>query len=746
MKIRGFIVVFTLLLAFVGYAQEQDRGDLKVGLVLSGGGAKGMAHIGALKAIDEAGVRIDYIGGTSMGAIVGALYASGYSGVELDSIFRSVDFNKLIQGYIPRGSVNYYERINSERYALSLPFDDFKISFPSSISTGQNVYNLLSRLLFHVNDITDYNELPIPFFCMATDVETGEEVRLDSGYLPLSLGASGAFPSLFEPVEIDGRVLLDGGVVNNYPIDEVRALGADFIIGVDVQDPLAKRDELRSATQVLLQINNYRTVNAMEEKVAKTDIYIKPNIEDFTVISFNQGDSIIANGYEAGLLKMPSLDSLSLLQDAVRTKKPPVAKVDSFKISHVTLSGNRHYSRRYIKGKIRYDTNRYTNFEELEQGMNNLAATRNFSSIHYLLRPSGEDDGYVMDLRLREDPSRSFLKLGLHYDGLYKTAGLINYTRKNLLVDDDVMSFDFIIGDQIRYNFNYYLDKGRYWSLGVNSAYNNFEKDVDFGFVVRESDVEIPQVNKLDISLADLTNQIYAQSYWGEEFVIGAGVEHKWLRIETETVNLEQGESSLEFENSNYLSTYGFLKLDTMDDRYFPTKGLFFDGDFHWYFLATEEGLDKLGGFSIAKANMGFALPLTSALAFNFFTEGGFTLGEADVNSLDFILGGYGAHFINNFTGFLGYDFISFGGDSYVKAVFTADLNVFRNHHLNFMANFANAGNDIFNEGEWFTLPDYTGYAFGYGLETLVGPAQVKYSWSPENSKGMWMFSLGFWF
>ncbi len=215
----------------------------KVGLVLSGGGAKGMAHIGALKVIEQAGIKIDYIGGTSMGAIIGALYASGYSAAELDSIFREVDLDNLIQDNLPRGAKTFYEKEDSERYALTLPFDNFKIKFPQSISRGQTIYNELVRLLYHVKDVDNFNELPISFFCIATDMEKGQQVILDNGYLPEAVMASGTFPSLFEPAEIDGAILIDGGVLNNYPINEVKAKGADIIIGVDVQHGLRDREK-----------------------------------------------------------------------------------------------------------------------------------------------------------------------------------------------------------------------------------------------------------------------------------------------------------------------------------------------------------------------------------------------------------------------------------------------------------------------------------------------------------------------
>ncbi|MEX0274092.1 MAG: patatin-like phospholipase family protein, partial [Flavobacteriaceae bacterium] len=270
-----------------GQAQGLDvKKEPRVGVVLSGGGAKGLAHIGALKVIEEAGIKIDFIGGTSMGAIVGGLYASGYTANQLDSIFKGTDFNELIQDELPRSTKSFYEKKVSEKYALSLPFNNFKISFPQAYSGGQNVYNELVRLLYQVGHITDFKELPIPFLCVATDVETGQEVVLDQGYLPQAIMASGTLPSLFEPTIIDGRVLIDGGVVNNYPVEEVINMGADVIIGVDVQYGLRDRNNLSSATEILMQINSYRTAGDMKAKEQLTNVYIKPDLSEYSLVDF----------------------------------------------------------------------------------------------------------------------------------------------------------------------------------------------------------------------------------------------------------------------------------------------------------------------------------------------------------------------------------------------------------------------------------------------------------------------------
>src|SRR5690606_1756594 len=283
--LRSLFALCLLVFSSAFYGQDSlKQQDLKIGLVLSGGGAKGLAHIGALKIIEEAGIRIDYIAGTSMGAIVGALYSSGYSATQLDSIFHDINFNILIQDDIPRAAKTFYEKDENERYALTLPFDNFQISFPSGLSRGQNIYNLVSRLTMHLGDIRDFSEMPIPFFCIASNIETGEQVLLDSGSLPKAVSASGAIPSFFSPVRIDGKLLTDGGVTHNYPVQELRDRGAEIIIGIDVQDTLMDREELKSALNILNQIGNFRTIREMKDKIELTDIYIKPDIRAFNIL------------------------------------------------------------------------------------------------------------------------------------------------------------------------------------------------------------------------------------------------------------------------------------------------------------------------------------------------------------------------------------------------------------------------------------------------------------------------------
>ncbi len=753
---RYITMIFYLLLVIpFSRAQEQNSTERpKVGLVLSGGGAKGLAHIGVLKVIEEAGVKIDYIGGTSMGAIVGALYASGYSAAALDSIFRETDFTNLIQDNLPRDAKTFYEKEDSERYALTLPFENFKISFPPAISSGQNIYNELVHHLYHVKDISDFNDLPIPFFCIATNVETGKEVLLDSGYLPEAIMASGTFPSLFEPADVDGQLLVDGGVLNNYPVDEVKKMGADVIIGVDVQHGLRGRESLLSASEVLLQINNYRTVGAMKEKSKRTDIYIQPDVRNISVIDFNLRETIITRGEDAARANFDAFKDLAAKQGEQSLKRHHIAKQDSLLINRLVIKGNNSYTRGYVKGKLRFTLSEPIHFNKLQQGISNLAATGNFQTIRYKLITNGIGEDLIV--KLEENPNKTFIRLGAHYDDLYKSAAIINLTRKKFLLNDDVASFDLIVGDNVRYNLQYYVDKGFYWSFGLNSSFNEFDREINYNVI--RSNFDVPEggnINNINLEVTDFTNQLYLQTVLQEEFAFSLGVEHKLLKYSTLTLNQipdttmaapeQTAGTRTFFEKSHYYSAFGKLTLDTYDNSYFPTKGLYFDGDFHFYVFSSDYN-ENFKEFSIGKARMGGAFSILPRLSVNLETAGGFKLGTSNVSALDFVLGGFGSNSLNNFTPFFGYDYLSLPGNSFVKAFGQLDYRFAPKNHLMLAANIANVDDDLFRTGEWFTEPDFTGYALGYGLESFFGPLQIFYSWSPEIRSSRFFFSIGYWF
>lgn len=730
-----FYILFSILLLFqTTFAQEQKKP--KIGLVLSGGGAKGFAHIGVLKVLEEAGIKIDFIGGTSMGAVVGGLYASGYNATQIDSIFQATNFNELIKDYIPRSSKNFYERRNDELYAVVLPFNNFKIGIPEALSKGMYNYNLMSRITRNVRHIKDFNQLPIPFLCIGTDIETGEEVLLNKGNLVQAMMASSAFPSLFSPVEIDGKILVDGGVVNNYPIEEVRKLGADIIIGVDVQHDLLDRTQLKDATKILVQITNLQSKERMKNNIANTTIYIKPDITQYGVISFDKGKEIITKGEEAAFGVFEQLKKL--VDESNPYIKPKlIINSDSLKIKSINTNILDDYTKEYINGKLRFKPKSKITYYDLIKGINNINATQNFSAISYAFEPN--KDGVDLNLNLKENATKTYLKFGLHYDNVFKSGVLINLTRKKTLFKNDLASLDIILGDNFRYNLDYYVENGFNLSLGFRSSYNQFNRNI--AKEISTIGTNSQNVNFINVDYIDLTNQVYFQSLFVQKFLIGGGVELKYLKIKSETLaNVDPI-----IDKSSYVSIFSYMKFDSFDNKYFPKKGWYFSGDVQSY-LFSSNYTGNFQPFSIAKGDLGVVATLFKNTTLKLQTDAGFSFGQESVPFFNFILGGYGYNALNGFKYLYGYDYLSLVANSYIKSTATLDYEFFRKNHVNFSANFANIGNRIFETVDWISIPKYSGYAVGYGLETIIGPIEIKYSWSPELPKGFTWISVGFLF
>jgi NTE family protein len=738
-----------LLMFFSGssqniFSQEKTQDSIKkrpkIGLVLSGGGAKGFAHIGVLKVIEQAGIKIDYIGGTSMGAIVGGLYASGYNASQIDSIFKTTNFDDLINDYIPRASKNFYGKKNDELYALVLPFSNFRIGIPEALSKGMYNYNLLSSLTRNVRHVRDFNQLPTPFLCIGTNIETGQEVLLNKGNLAQAMIASAAFPSLFSPVEVDGKLIVDGGVVNNYPIKEVRDLGADIIIGVDVQDDLLDRKNLKNATRILVQITNLQSIEKMKKKIKDTDVYIKPDIRNYGVISFDKGGEIIRKGEDAAF---GVYEKLKLLADENNFYKKPRLKVnsDTLHIKNINNEKLDNFTKEYINGKLRFKPGSTITYDDLKTGINNINATQNFSAISYCLQPNKDKDD--LDLVLKENPTQTYLKLGLHYDGLYKSAVLINLTHKKTFLKNDNTSLDIILGDNFRYDLNYYVENGFNISFGFRSRLNQFNRNISDAISenIGNTPSQDPNINLINVDFMDVSNQAYFQTIFVQKFLMGGGIDYEYLKIKSPTL----ANADPVIDKSDYLSLFGYLKYDSYDSKYFPNSGVFFSSDIKSY-LTSSDYTHAFEPFTTMKAEIGFVKTFFKRATFKFETQAGATIGNKGVNFFNYVLGGYGYNKINNFEYFYGYDFLSIAGNSFIKSGIVLDYEIFRKNHVNFSANYANLGDDIFSTVDWIDMPKYSGYAVGYGLETIIGPIEVKYSWSPENPKGYTWFSIGFLF
>jgi NTE family protein len=674
------------------FAQKKQP---KIGLVLSGGGAKGLAHIGILKEIDKAGLQIDYIGGTSMGAIVGGLYASGYSGVQIEKIVDSINLIDVLQDVRPRNALPYFEKEFAELHAISLPVTKKGIRLPAAVSKGQ-------------------------------------KVLLEEGSLALALRASGSFPTLLNPVEMNGYLLLDGGIANNFPSDIMKEKGVDIIIGVDVQSELIKREGLNSVITILNQIVSYDIYEQSRKGEEDCDLYIKPDISDFTVVDFDKGKGIMAKGDEAGQKYRKVLDSLASLQSKKVKRTSLVFKDQPFEIKSIEVKGVQNYTPAYVRGKLKLLVGDVITRADLTKSLGFLAATDNYEKIDYEI-----EDG-VITLDVIEKTQQFQIRLGAHYDDLYQSAVLATYDHKRLLINNDELSVDLILGDRIRFNINYFVDNGFYTSYGLKTRYNHFRTNTPF------SVENNPSVNQIDLDYTDFTTEIFVQSTFSRKFAVGAGAEFKNLQILTETLT-GQNTNQITFDNSNYLNFNAYAKLDTYDNKSFPTRGLFADVGGKWYAWSSDY-LNNFEQFVQVGGRVGFATTFWDRFTFQYTNDAGFTFESPESEVFDFYVGGYNQNYINTFVPMYGYEFAQVSGNSFLRSEFLFRYRMGKSHYAVFLANYGRVDENVFTNGKELFANVLSGYAVGYSLDTIIGPIEVKYSWSPENKDGIWLFNLGFWF
>ena len=351
------IVLLALLMAVAADAQRK-----KVGLVLSGGGAKGVAHIGVLKVLEEAGIPIDCIVGTSMGSIVGGLYAIGYDACAMDTLVRCQDWPFLLSDKVYRYNLPFSEKESTEKYLLSVPIrKKGGISLPSGFISGQNIYNLFSDLTIGYHDSLDFSTLPIPFACVASNLVDGKDVILDKGYLPLCLRASMAIPGVFAPVRQGGMVLVDGGISNNFPVDVARRMGADVIIGVDVQSDLKNEKGLESVTGIIDQLVSFLGIQKYEDNKKLVDIYIKPDVTPYSAASFSRDaiDTLIARGEKVARSQWDELMALKRelgLEESENKEKPRrnvVEMDDTVAVSRIHFVGINERDEKWLRRQER---------------------------------------------------------------------------------------------------------------------------------------------------------------------------------------------------------------------------------------------------------------------------------------------------------------------------------------------------------------------------------------------------------
>ncbi len=430
-------VLLFYLLALTPASAAQERPT--IGLALSGGGARGAAHVGVLKVLEEQRVPVDYVAGTSMGAIVGGFYAAGYSPGEIGEILTTLDWADVLADRTAYRELAFRRKEDERRYMMDVDLGVGRKGFklPPGLRTGQKLGFLLSRYLRGVADTTDFDQLPTPFRAVAADITTGEEVVLGSGQLATAIRASMAIPGVFSPVDLDGRLLVDGGIANNVPVDVVREMGADVVIAVDIAERLLTREELDDFLEITNQALNMLTRGNMESRLAKADLVLVPAVQEFGSMAFDDARGVIDAGEAEARRHLDALVAWSLDEDAwqrhAAARRPPEPR--EVEVAFVRVEGNVHVDERQIRHRIDTRPGTSLDLDILGEDLERVFGLDDFEQVRFDLAEDDGASGVVFTVK-EKAWGPSYLRFGLNFrsDLLGDTGftALLNVTSKQL--------------------------------------------------------------------------------------------------------------------------------------------------------------------------------------------------------------------------------------------------------------------------------------------------------------------------
>jgi NTE family protein len=535
-----------------------ESDSLRVGLVLSGGGAKGVAHIGILKAIEEAGLRIDYITGTSMGSLIGGLYAIGYRSDQLIEISRENNFIELFTESVNRRYISNYEKGFDERTTVTFPISERGINLPAGIITGQNIYSFLAGLSWTAHATESFDDFPIPYAAVATDLETGEVKVFRSGYLPDAIRASISIPSAMVPHKIDGRLYIDGGLSRNLPVQEAFDMGANYVIAVDVSSPLVSQDSLRSLTEIMNQAVLYRVNERTESEKKKADLAITiSKLDNYSITEFDLLGTFLEIGLEAG---QNYVDEFKRLAAQQTTPPPPPMWVEDpvpLPIQNIVIEGNTLFDDEFITRKLEFEPGISLTPKEIEEKVNRLYSSRYIQQVTYQIKP---DSSYYYNLLItvQENKSNDF-RVGFRYETKTQASILLEATFQDMLHPGSINRFEARLGDEIQFASDYIY----YGALGSRlAALTTFQ--------YQSETVEWYQDFKRISSFTNhiLRGELSAGNYFSLQNLFAIGIRKDFI-FHNNIINA----GGIEPTDSDYHALFARYRFDRLNRKSYPTDG-----------------------------------------------------------------------------------------------------------------------------------------------------------------------------
>lgn len=559
---RNLLLCLFLILSFKGLAQDKKP---KVALVLSGGGAKGLAHIPILQALDSLGIVPDLVVGNSMGSIIGGLYALGYSGDSIASLTKTVNWERIMGGRVSLKNVSVEEKSEFKRYLVEFDLVDGNINIGTFLLNDQKLRQFLSSLTFPGYNIDDFDKLPIPFRAVATDIVNGTEVILDSGSLSFAMRASMSIPGLFSAVPYKETLLVDGGILNNFPVDIAKKMGADIIIGSDVGGGMVSKEKLEDVTALLFQAGMLSSNLKNPTNRALCDILIDhtPHLT-FSTGDFKKSKEIYEEGKLAVAENIAALVALSarLKKYNQHTVQLPQVK-NKILLDTIVYNNISKKNLALVKARTNIKANTLYTKHEISDGINRAMGTRIFSQITFEPVIINNKKGIQLN---GFEHSKHQVKGSLHYDNTHGVGILVNYTGRNVIgaASRSLVTLD--IAEQPRFRLqhqkNFGGDREWWWraeALGQRLKRHTFisgEKVNDISYRYFEFD------NQVNRNINSLTSYV------------GFGIKYQNTNLKP-TVNPELNDNifGLKSYAFNAIEIKAHYMHNTFDEAIFATKG-----------------------------------------------------------------------------------------------------------------------------------------------------------------------------
>ena len=768
-KTSHFLLALTLLSFSTCLELHGQSEKPKVALVLSGGGAKGIAHIPVLQVLDSIDLVPDLVIGNSMGSIMGGLYAMGYTGDSISAILKGIDWGTLLSSEVSLLNVSTEEKGEFNKYLLDLDFDEGKPKLINAVIKDQNLREYFTILTYPTFGLDSFDELPIPYRAIAADIVNGEEVVIEDGSLYMAMRASMAIPSIFSPVEYNNTLLVDGGVLNNFPTDVAKAMGADIIIGSDVGGGLLPKEELEDMMALLFQTGmlNSKIKNPENRKLCDILIDHVPHVP-YSTGDFTKSNDIYQTGKIATNLAIEELSALaSEMQKFTQREHKFPDYEEIFTLDTIYYDGISNENLGLVKSRINLETDTEYSVESILDGVELAMGTNLFNEISY--DAIIDEDKRGLEIHGRErTPLR--LKASLHYDVARGVGIILNVTTRNFLWSPSRTLVTLDVAEQPRFRLQhqkYFGKEYKWWwrseVFGQRLTQNMFvsgHKADDFKYQYLQFD------NQVSNTLGD------------QHSSIGLGLNYEYTNT-TPRIDPEISENVLSLERYQFhnLEVYLRFSINRQNKAYYPSSGTFLNvtlsrslypyASISFYQDSIPEDEGKTEYFTRLNVSYDKRFPINKKLTGILQASGGFTFVDQQTSDVSFLDYGYGANY------FLGgnilrprKDDIMFRGLNESELIVAQFLminlgaqispvnNIYLTPHVNFASisheNFDDYFRNIFNaSGSWSTDPARS-YIISAGLTasymSLLGPIDFDFSWINDINKIRVFFGIGYQF